>query len=381
MACTSTDLVCYFTQNDPTFTYYINSGDVGFKIEYQIPFIAKIDLKYVQIDGSKEMGRATITLKQAPLFFMEHSPKGEWKQCTDFTEDKQATKEMDHAIVGPYEHLKSSFTELASCHKETIGLMSFEDLAMTDQYDPTRVPSQTYLDPGITENSSHCETQDLGPSPLPEMARTKIARGGHRRTRSRSAPIAIDFSHFGHQSYIDGLTGYSFRDQSSRVEPQHYNLQLQNIPMPNAYEYSDSLYTPTTVATPTYQDSWYNPSYATTPLLDSERSHLGSPLVPGVSQLDLSGTLPNEGYCGTYPLMSAALNNAIVHPGNPSQSMPDLTHLDPVPELPINNEQSQQHLPVEQLSMDMLGDPLGLSDMNFSHIPSTQSFMGPQHMG
>lgn len=289
--------------------------------------------------------------------------------------------ELDHTFVGPYEHLKKSFTELASAYKETIGLMSFEDLSITKQFDYGIAHQSSSA--SITQSRTSIVPPDIREPPksgVMGLSGPKAARGAHRRTRSRSAPIAVDFTHYVSQNNFGGMPGYHFGQQSLRIDPQYrFGGDVQSIATTTpVYEYNESQYTPTSVATPSYQDSWYAPSYTNTPLLDAERSQLGSPLLPGTGPMDLSiGTLPSEGFGGSYPVMTQVQTSSVpaMHLTNPSQSMPDLARLDTVPEIPTMQLQQlqQQYVGNDQLSLNTLGRALDLSHLDFSHVQLAQT--------
>lgn len=385
------DLVIYFSQSEPKFTYYINSSASGFKIEYAIATITKIDLRYLD-NGSRELGRAVINLLRPPIFHMEVPLTGGWKQCTDFSENQQATAVLTHAIVGPYDQLKKSLTELASTYKETIGLMTFEDLE--DNLVPEHIVSQQ--DYAIASpapiRSSHGTTfttpdsrlmrPNLGSASL--LDSTSSTRGAHRRTRSRSAPIAVDFSQFMQHHNVGGMPGYSFGQQSSRNGPNihhHVDTHVQGQGIANQSDYADTMYTPTTVATPNYQDPWYATSYANTPLLDTEQSQLGSPMMPGSAQFEIgSNGLSNDGFGNTFPITSQMqLNNlSTASLITPTQSMPDLTHLESVPELLIHPQ--GYNMSNTSLPGHLLAQPLDISQMDFTDMPPAQMNGDPDRM-
>lgn len=377
VACTATDLICYFAQNDPKFTYYINSGEAGFKLQYPIAAVTKIDLKYLMIDGSNELGRATITLNREPTFFMESSPSGEWRQCTDFTAEKQATNVIDHILIGPYEHFKASFTELALHHKETIGLISFEDLSGTDHHGQTQLPSHFRAGTNITNTAPLEIIQAPDISPLPEMVKIKSART-HRRTRSRSAPIAVDFSNFMHQSqtHTGQISPYSYRESNSRPTSAHlYNLQLQEAAMSiPSYDYNESLYTPTTSTSQNYNDTWYTPSYANTPLLESEHSQLASPLIP--TGFEQSSMMPGDLYHNPFQMMPNGAAAPMMQMGAPSQSMPNLAQLDTVPEVTMTDLQHQHF--TQPLPLGMLEEALDISEIEFADMTTPIHLNGQQ---
>lgn len=397
VSCTAMDLVCYFAQDEPKFTYYINSGAAGFKIEFAIGSIGKIDLRYFSADGPKELGRALVTLVAAPLFFMEAPVAGGWKQCSDFTENQQATKEMTHAIVGPYNHLKTSLTELASIHTETTNIMTFEDI----QTAPNQMMGMTFgqpiaaLPPQQQQRSmaytSGFVTPDPRPRPTPSSASTldiptQAPRNMHRRTRSRSAPIAVDFSQMVSHNNVGGMPGYSFGQQSLRVDPNyHYNPGAQsNSSSATPYEFTEPLPpTPISAMDPNYhQDPWYSASYAGTPLLDGPQSALASPMVPNTSQFDLGTTGLQGSYANGFnahtqqpnDLPSTLLNGQHMMPNH---SMPDLQHMAGAQDLTqmnqafgaVDDSMQASHL-ATPLAYPSIA-PLSIEDMDFADLQNT----------
>lgn len=382
VSCTSMDLVCYFSQNEPKFTYYINSGSSGFKIEFSIGSIGKIDLRYLTSDGPKELGRLSITLVEPPVFFMEAPIAGGWKQCTDFTENQQATKELTHAIVGPYNQLQSSLVELSSIHKSTTNIMTFENLLPA--HANGQMANMTFEQPMPTPARSQPLRQGpfnsgfVTPDPRPRMTPSSAStldipnqnpRNMHRRTRSRSAPIAVDFSQMighGHHGNVSGLPGYSFGQQSLRIDPNyHYNLNAQSTASSTPFDYADSvIHTPTTAATPNFgQDQWYSASYANTPLMEGQQSTLASPLVQQPSQFDLTTAALQPAYPNGFMTMQQTNGHML-----PNHSLPDLQH-------------SAAHMPFDAMQDPQLGGPLtytnaaplSIDEMDFGDLQATQA--------
>ncbi|KAL2361141.1 hypothetical protein RJZ56_005981 [Blastomyces dermatitidis] len=218
------DLVIFYSPEKSCMTYYINNDSAGYKIEYPFSFIKNIVLESgdpgPSADGTApKPGGLVIELNRPPNFYMDSSNSGGFYQCRDFTEDQQATKSMVHYLGG---HPKVLSVQLA----KLVSLESFQNRLM--QYDFNGYAVSAPVSPHIVhrpasqpnhlarpnssiyqENSNH-----FGMSLHPGR--------GHKRQRSRSVPIPVDFAAMGHHMP-------SFHSQ------QHHPPAQQFHPDPNIF--------------------------------------------------------------------------------------------------------------------------------------------------
>ncbi|KAJ8103940.1 hypothetical protein POJ06DRAFT_293654 [Lipomyces tetrasporus] len=238
VGCTAMDLVIFYSPSQSRFTYYINNDSIGFKIEYPFSYVKQIyveghaqthkDIKseskelgsentYSEEHKGPEMGDIVVVLARPPQFFMESSSlNGGWFDTEDFTEDQQASKVMEHRLTGPLKVLEQQLAELLCLKMDT-----------TRNNRTVRSNSSGSTGSNTTSSSSKLInassfTTSAPVSPLVANAPTSVptsvaalAAGGyadesfgfpprgnpshmtHRRTRSRSVPVAIDFSYLG----------------------------------------------------------------------------------------------------------------------------------------------------------------------------------------
>lgn len=179
----------------------------------------------------------------------------------------------------------------------------------------------------------------------------------HRRTRSRSAPIAVDFPFFT-EGNAQGLPNYMYTQHvSQNNSAPNYKFVQQPVITPSGYEYGEPLYTPTTSTTSNYQDPWYSTSYANTPLLGTENPQLESPMVPGLAHFDSPLNLTTIDAYRDFPSLASFPQPSLRT--NPTQSLPELPRLDSVPEVPMTDPYSDVRLsqsieapPMEPMSVD-----------------------------
>ncbi len=189
------DLIVFYSPDKCTMTYYINNEQAGYKIEYPFAFIKNIYLENTDGDPNKH-GGIVIELNRPPNFFMDSTPNGNgFFQCGDFTEDQQATRCFMHQLGGNPKVLSGQLAKLISLesfmnrHSHAAHFEAVHALSMSAPVSPTARPSSqpNFAQPHV---GMYQETQ-WGISNLhPSM------RGGpgHKRQRSRSVPMAVDFS-------------------------------------------------------------------------------------------------------------------------------------------------------------------------------------------
>ncbi len=187
------DLIIFYSPDKCTMTYYINNEQAGYKIEYPFAYIKNIYLENCEGDPNKN-GGIVIELNRPPHFFMDSNPDGNgFFQCGDFTEDQQVSRCFVHHLGGNPKVLSGQLAKLISLesfmnrhHQNPFDAV--HTMSVSAPVSPTARPSSqpNFVQPHV---GLFQETQ-WGINALhPGM------RGpGHKRQRSRSVPMAVDFS-------------------------------------------------------------------------------------------------------------------------------------------------------------------------------------------
>lgn len=202
VAQTTMDLVIFYSPDKACITYYINNDSAGYKIEYPFTFIKNISLEQGDVlsaaeGASQRAGGLVIELTRAPKFYMDSSGSGGFYECGDFTEDQQATHVFTHHLGGPSKVLSGQLAKLVS-------LEAYQN-RHTSFYDPIAIAASAPVSPiGHRPQSQpnhlfhpHSNMHLLPPDNAPGMMGPPGPRG-HKRQRSRSVPVAIDFSMLRH---------------------------------------------------------------------------------------------------------------------------------------------------------------------------------------
>ncbi|WEW61722.1 hypothetical protein PRK78_007216 [Emydomyces testavorans] len=188
------DLVIFYSPDKSCMTYYINNDSAGYKIEYPFSYIKNIALEPAEPGPTAEgalpkFGGIVIELNRPPNFYMDSSNSGGFYQCGDFTEDQQATKSLVHHLGGG--HPKVISVQLA----KLVSLESFQNRHIHFSFNgfvsapvsphiihrPASQPNQlARSQPGVYQENH------FGMSLHPPR--------GHKRQRSRSVPVPVDFS-------------------------------------------------------------------------------------------------------------------------------------------------------------------------------------------
>lgn len=198
------DLVVFYSPDKACITYYINNDSAGYKIEFPFAFIKDISLESGDTQPATNgtpprSGGLVIQLTRPPNFFMDSSGSGGFYQCGDFTEDQQASQILTHHLGGHPKVLSGQLAKLVSLESYQNRHNPFDMHAM-----PASAPVSPML--GIPRPASQPNVHFARPHP-PHMgmyqepgfhAPPGLYPGrmppGHKRQRSRSVPIAIDFS-------------------------------------------------------------------------------------------------------------------------------------------------------------------------------------------
>ncbi|KAF2453137.1 homeo protein [Lineolata rhizophorae] len=187
------ELIIFYSPEKCCVTYYINNDSAGYKIEYPFSYIKTIQLD--NGDGqnnaegaSQRLGGIIVELTRPPNFFMDSSGSG-FYQCGDFTEDQQASQVMVHHLGGHPKVLTGQLAKLVS-------LESFQNRHKPNFYDPNALAASAPVSPINHRPASqpnhvvHPHTpmfqEPYGPGLHPPR--------GHKRQRSRSVPVAVDFN-------------------------------------------------------------------------------------------------------------------------------------------------------------------------------------------
>ncbi|KAK5079022.1 hypothetical protein LTR64_002558 [Lithohypha guttulata] len=198
------DLVIFYSPDKACITYYINNDSAGYKIEFPFAFIKDITLESGDAQppangASPRAGGLVIQLTRPPNFFMDSSGSGGFYQCGDFTEDQQASQILTHHLGGHPKVLSGQLAKLVS-------LETYQN--RHNPFDLHAMPASAPVSPtmGIPRPASQPNVHFARPHP-PHMGMFQEQsfpghvglhpgrmHGGHKRQRSRSVPVAIDFS-------------------------------------------------------------------------------------------------------------------------------------------------------------------------------------------
>ena len=189
------DLIIFYSPEKACVTYYINNDSAGYKIEYPFAWIKNIsllqgDMNTAAEGASQQLGSLVVELNRPPKFYMDGSGGGGFYECSDFTEDQQASSVLVHQLGGPSKILSGQLAKLVSLDAYQNRHLLNPALTLSAPVSPIghRPASQpNHLVHPQTQMSlfpEHSTAGLMGP-PAPR---------GHKRQRSRSVPAAIDFS-------------------------------------------------------------------------------------------------------------------------------------------------------------------------------------------
>lgn len=188
---TQLDLVVFYSPSKAMLTYYIQADGSGFRIEYPFSSVDSITLDNGDGPDATKTGGLIIKLNRPPIFTMDQGSGG-WFQCRDFTEDQQASKVLTHYLGGHPKVLSGQLAKLAS-------LETFQN-----RHDPmgfaAGMPGPEIISPPIHRPSSqpnhfvHPHRQQSAFATDGNFSMGPPPPRGHKRQRSRSVPVAVDFS-------------------------------------------------------------------------------------------------------------------------------------------------------------------------------------------
>lgn len=185
------DLVVFYSPEKACMTYYINNDSAGYKIEYPFAYIKNITLESgdqaPQPTGAPPRPAGLVVeLNRPPLFYMDSSNSGGFYQCGDFTEDQQASQILVHHLGG---HPKVLSVQLA----KLVSLESFQNRLAYNQFAMPGPMSPPFIQRPASQPNQFAAPQFLGVFPEHSAGLHMPARG-HKRQRSRSVPVAVDFA-------------------------------------------------------------------------------------------------------------------------------------------------------------------------------------------
>lgn len=230
---TQLDLVVFYSPVKAMMTYYIQADGSGFRIEYPFSHIESLTLD--NGDNISSEAGLIIKLNRPPIFTMDQGSGG-WFQCRDFTEDQQASKVLTHHLGGHPKVLSGQLAKLVS-------LDSFQH--RHNQMDlAAGMLGPDFVSPMIHRPSSQ-PNHLVHPRHQPAFATDGMfSMGpppprGHKRQRSRSVPVAVDFSALRqpitpfvmhqHQHFHTHLNNSHSRPPIFAPVPQHANQQMQHM--------------------------------------------------------------------------------------------------------------------------------------------------------
>ncbi|KAL8998278.1 MAG: hypothetical protein Q9169_002592 [Polycauliona sp. 2 TL-2023] len=192
------DLVVFYAPDKACLTYYINNDSAGYKIEYPFSYIKNITLENMgpaddlNAMSSKPQG-LLVELSRPPNFFMDSSGTGGFHQCGDFTEDQQASHVLIHHLGGHPNTLSGQLAKLVSLESFQTRHSLFDSHALAASAPVSPIIPRPASQPNHMTHPHLAQFQEtgfgMGPPSIPR---------GHKRTRSRSVPCAVDFSMFQH---------------------------------------------------------------------------------------------------------------------------------------------------------------------------------------
>ncbi|KAI9289579.1 hypothetical protein BC943DRAFT_314714 [Umbelopsis sp. AD052] len=150
------DLYCSFNLQERTFSWHIS--DCGHFFKAELPFDSISSIKYTVCDDAVS-GLLVFDLRQAPMFFMDNdmatSADGliSWIQCSDFTENTQASQCLQHTIKGVSQNLRQELQTIITMDK-TLENITHIMPSMTYLHQDIPTSSTMYQHPSATTSAS-----------------------------------------------------------------------------------------------------------------------------------------------------------------------------------------------------------------------------------
>lgn len=188
----SMDLVIFYSPDKACMTYYINNDSAGYKIEYPFAYIKNITLdsgdQNPQPNGAPPRPAGLVVeLNRPPMFYMDSSNSGGFYQCGDFTEDQQASQILVHHLGGHPKVLGIQLSKLVSLESFQ-NRFTYNSFAMPPPISPPYIPRPSSQPNQFAAPTFMSMYQDSS------LGMDLQGPRGHKRQRSRSVPVAVDFS-------------------------------------------------------------------------------------------------------------------------------------------------------------------------------------------
>ncbi|TGZ80491.1 hypothetical protein EX30DRAFT_52122 [Ascodesmis nigricans] len=231
------DLVVFYVLEKACMTYYIHNDSSGYKIEYPFSYIDNIELKTVEAHSpnpiEQKQGHLIITLNRPPNFLMDsNSDHQGFLKVPDFTEHQQASQIFVHHLTGDASKLTNQLAKLISSdafiHRHSHATAS---VAVHSQI-PMQMPMPLYAPIPQPDPSSPHIARPASSNAMyqQEVAPAHQFHQRHRRTRSRSVPIAIDFAQLQQNMPSFNFQSHHSNDHLYAPAPQHTH-HLVNAPL------------------------------------------------------------------------------------------------------------------------------------------------------
>ena len=368
VAQTAIDLIVFYSPAKACITYYINNDSAGYKIEYPFSFIRNISLDAGEMgpNGQPSPQRQAgllIELIRPPNFFMDSSGSGGFYQCGDFTEDQQASKVLVHHLGGHPKVLSGQLAKLVSLEAFQNRHGVFDSAVALCASAPV---SPSLHRPASQPN--HISHPHINPFNDRNFASHLHPHRGHKRQRSRSVPLAVDFAalqqampsfHFQHEHAIHSPNANIFAPIPQHHPPPGFGHTGSNLRIDTSSSYGlDLRHYPLSAATTASPSDYASPAMftSTAPSDSMPPPSLGNPYA--------------------LPFLSPIIDAPIV--ADPATSMSVVSPEDPViadqspPLAAIDRSVSAELFP-------MSADPSGITDesMSLSELYSKQSLSLP----
>jgi len=158
-----------------------------------------------------------VELNRPPLFYMDSSNSGGFYQCGDFTEDQQASRVMIHHLGG---HPKVLSVQLA----KLVSLDSFQNRLAFNTHYAVSAPVSPHNIHRPASQPNHFVQPQLPMYRDNHLTVNALPRG-HKRQRSRSVPVAVDFS-----MYRAPMAPFHIPQQQQQQQQQQQTPHMQPNP-------------------------------------------------------------------------------------------------------------------------------------------------------
>ncbi|KAI8337701.1 homeobox domain-containing protein [Chlamydoabsidia padenii] len=151
------DLLCYFNSSTRTFEWYIRDSNYHFKMVISFDHVNSMGITIIDNGIFAQMD---LVLNEPPLFYMEIMDDSTWIQCSDFTEEMQATCHLHHTLRGLASDLKQDLVGMASMDPHLCHIIRFPPVP-PQPINNDLPEGMTTLDPSSLMSSSAWRQQSL----------------------------------------------------------------------------------------------------------------------------------------------------------------------------------------------------------------------------